>query len=79
MNNPVLGQQKDSLEPATYYFENGQVSSEGYLRNGNPDGYWKSYHRNGKIKSEGNRKEYLLDGIWEILYRRRIAILNHRL
>ena len=42
----ALGQDNDSLKPAVYYFENGKVSSEGTLRNGKPDGYWKSYHRN---------------------------------
>lgn len=61
----ALAQDADSLTPAVYYFENGQISSEGTLRNGKPDGYWKSYHRNGKLKTEGNRKNYLLDGSWK--------------
>ena len=39
-----------------YRYENGTVSSEGYLKDGKPDGYWKTYHPNGKLKSEGNRK-----------------------
>ena len=63
--NPVVAQEADSIQPAVYYYENGQVSSEGSLRNGKPDGYWKSYYRNGNIKSEGNRKDYLLDGVWK--------------
>jgi antitoxin component YwqK of YwqJK toxin-antitoxin module len=54
----------DSLKPTKYYYENGQVSSEGLLRNGKPDGFWKSYYRNGSLKAEGNRSNYELDGAW---------------
>jgi hypothetical protein len=39
-----------------FRFENGAVSSEGYLRDGKPDGSWKTYYSNGKLKTEGNRK-----------------------
>ena len=46
------------------YYPNGKVSSEGYMRNGQPDGYWKTYFPTGIIKSEGNRKNHLLDSIW---------------
>jgi len=55
---------RDSLEPTQYFYENGQLSSEGGLRDGKPDGYWKSYYRNGNLKAEGNRKEFQLDGPW---------------
>lgn len=48
-----------------FFFPNGVLSSEGYLRNNKPDGYWISYHENGKIKSEGNRKNFELDGKWK--------------
>jgi antitoxin component YwqK of YwqJK toxin-antitoxin module len=34
------------------------------MKNGEPDGYWKSYFENGKIKSEGNRKNFELDSLW---------------
>lgn len=54
----------DSLRFVTYYYEMGAKSSEGYLRNGQPDGYWKSYYRNGNLKAEGNRKKYELEGPW---------------
>lgn len=54
----------DSLKATAYYYENGQVSSEGFLRNGQPDGYWKSYYRNGQLKAEGNRLDFKLDGPW---------------
>ena len=56
--------QKDSLEFITYYYETGTKSSEGYLRDGKPDGYWKSFYRNGNLKAEGNREMYLLEGPW---------------
>ena len=54
----------DSLQFTTYYYETGGKSSEGYLRDGQPDGYWKSYYRNGNVKAEGNRKNHKLDGPW---------------
>ncbi|MCR9152804.1 MAG: hypothetical protein NXI09_01730 [Bacteroidetes bacterium] len=54
----------DSLQKTRYFYENGQVSSEGTLRNGKPDGFWKSYYRNGLLKAEGNRKNFELDGNW---------------
>lgn len=57
-------EKNDSLQFTTYYFESGGRSSEGYLREGRPDGYWKSYYRNGNLKAEGNRKNFLLDGPW---------------
>ena len=44
---------------------NGKVSSEGMIRDGKPDGYWKSYYEDGKIKSEGNRKNFVLDSTWK--------------
>ena len=61
----VCAQPIDSLEQVVYRYENGAVSSEGGLRNGQPDGYWKSYYRNGKLKTEGNRVDYQLDGTWK--------------
>lgn len=47
-----------------FYFSNGNVSSEGTMRDGKPDGYWKTYYENGVLKSEGNRKNFELDSIW---------------
>ncbi len=70
----------DSLQETKYFYENGQVSSEGMLRNGKPDGYWKSYYRNGVLKAEGNRKNYKLDGPW-IFYNRegqRSSLINYK-
>ena len=47
-----------------FFYPNGQVSSEGTMRNGKPDGIWKTYYVTGVIKSEGIRTNYLLDSIW---------------
>ncbi|HXC06537.1 MAG TPA: hypothetical protein VNZ86_17395, partial [Bacteroidia bacterium] len=44
---------------------NGLLSSEGAMRDGKPDGYWKTYYDNGKQKSEGNRKDFQLDSVWK--------------
>lgn len=54
----------DSLEFITYYYDGGGKSSEGYLRDGKPDGYWKSFYPNGNLKAEGNRINFLLSGPW---------------
>jgi antitoxin component YwqK of YwqJK toxin-antitoxin module len=58
-------EKKDSLVFQKYYYPNGRISSEGYLRNGQPDAYWKTYFENGKIKSEGNRVGQELDSLWK--------------
>lgn len=47
-----------------YYFPTGQISSEGFMLNGQPDGLWRSYYVNGILKSEGVRKHGMLDSIW---------------
>jgi len=47
-----------------FYYGNGQVSSEGFIRNGKPDGKWVTYYVNGTVKSEGLRRNYKLDSIW---------------
>ena len=54
---------QDSL--VTFRYPNGIISSEGFFKNGKPDGYWKSYHENGTLKSEGNRRDGLLDSLWK--------------
>lgn len=56
----VIGQ----TEYKVFRYANDSISSEGLLRDGKPDGYWKTYYENGRLKSEGNRKNYLLDGLW---------------
>ena len=34
------------------------------MRNGKPDGFWKTYYPSGIMKSEGNRTNFLLDSVW---------------
>lgn len=48
-----------------FYYENGTKSSEGTMREGKADGYWKNYYKNGVLKIEGNRKNFALDSIWK--------------
>jgi len=45
-------------------YPNGNISSEGKMINGKPDGFWKTYYVTEVLKSEGNRKNFLLDSIW---------------
>lgn len=59
------GQSDTALKSVTYFYANGVISSEGFLRDGKPDGYWKSYYENGNIKSEGNRINFLTEGTWK--------------
>ena len=47
-----------------FKYPNGSVSSEGVIKNGKPDGFWKSYYVTGIKKSEGKRTNFLLDSIW---------------
>jgi len=47
-----------------FYYTAGTKASEGTLKDGKPEGYWKTYHPDGKLKSEGNRKNFMLDSVW---------------
>jgi antitoxin component YwqK of YwqJK toxin-antitoxin module len=47
-----------------FKYPNGAVSSEGLIKNGKPEGFWKSYYVTGVKKSEGKRTNFLLDSIW---------------
>ncbi|MDD4646205.1 MAG: hypothetical protein PHY99_09490 [Bacteroidales bacterium] len=47
------------------YYGNNQISSEGMIKDGKPEGKWISYHINGKIKSEGSRRNFQLDSTWK--------------
>ncbi|MEM7162610.1 MAG: hypothetical protein AAF487_09260 [Bacteroidota bacterium] len=35
------------------------------MKNGMPEGYWKTYYENGVLKTEGNRKNFMLDSTWK--------------
>ncbi len=52
-------------ELTKYYYTNGKISSEGTIRDGKADGYWKTFNENGTKKSEGNRKNFELDSVWK--------------
>lgn len=60
--------QNDSLETMNifkqFYYPNGNISSEGYLKDDNPVGFWKSYYITGVKKSEGKWLNKKLDSTW---------------
>jgi len=56
------GTLKDGYQ--TFKYPNGTISSEGLIKNGRPEGFWKSYYVTGIKKSEGKRSNFLLDSIW---------------
>jgi uncharacterized protein len=64
----ILGTYQGFGQYVRYTYPDGTVSSEGTMRDGKPDGYWKTYYPNGSLKSEGNRVEFKLDSVW-IFYR----------
>jgi len=47
------------------YYGNKQISSEGMIKDGKPEGKWISYHINGQLKSEGSRRNFQLDSLWK--------------
>lgn len=63
----LTAQSQNKLENGFTQFKygNGQVSSEGTMRDGKPDGMWVSYYTTGVIKSKGKRSNFLLDSIWK--------------
>lgn len=60
--------QNDTLniitEYKTFYYPNGNISSEGYLMHNKPIGFWKSYYVTGIKKAEGKWTNNKLDSIW---------------
>jgi antitoxin component YwqK of YwqJK toxin-antitoxin module len=61
-----ISQENESLKDGYQVFKypNGAVSSEGLIKNGKPEGFWKSFYVTGIKKSEGRRTNFLLDSIW---------------
>jgi len=47
-----------------FRYPNGTISSEGVLKNGKPEGFWKSYYVTGIKKSEGKYSNFQLDSVW---------------
>ena len=62
----IYSQNSDSLYNGYTQFKylNGQISSEGEMINGKPNGKWRTYFENGKLKSEGNRVNFKLEDEW---------------
>src|SRR6056297_1454942 len=60
----LKGQVDKEDGPVKIYYPNGQVCSEGIIRDGKPDGYWITYYVTGIKKSEGKRNNFLLDSTW---------------
>lgn len=60
--------QNDSIqvkvEYKQFFYPNGRISSEGYIKNNIPVGYWKSYYLTGIKKSEGKWLNSKLDSVW---------------
>ena len=65
-SNLLIAQEETLSDGFTvFYHPNGEKSSEGYIKNGKPENYWKTYNEEGILLSEGNRKNHLLDSIWK--------------
>ncbi len=47
-----------------FKYPNGAVSGEGNIKNGKPEGFWKSFYVTGVKKSEGRYTNFKLDSIW---------------
>ncbi len=45
---------KETVVYRKEFFENGQISKEGPMENGQANGAWKSYYKTGEIWSEGS-------------------------
>lgn len=69
--------QNDTSTFKVFYYPSGKKSSEGPMRNGKPDGYWKTYYESGIVKSEGNRLNFLLDSVWKFYSEEGIAMVSY--
>ncbi len=65
ISHGLYGQENMADGYTKLYYGNKQISSEGMIKEGKPDGKWISYHINGKTKSEGNRRNFQLDSVWK--------------
>lgn len=71
-----LKAQSDSIQFKTFYFENGQKSSEGYVIHNVPVGVWKNYYESGVLKSQGKRLNNKPDSTW--LFYNEFGILTNQ-
>ncbi|MEX1002318.1 MAG: toxin-antitoxin system YwqK family antitoxin [Crocinitomicaceae bacterium] len=63
-----LGFSQEEINPNGYnvfYYESGEKASEGYFKNGQPHGEWKSYHPLGTLKSIGYKANGQSDSLWK--------------
>jgi uncharacterized protein len=65
---------KDGFVRFTY--PTGKTASEGIMRDGKPDAYWKTYYGDGTLKSEGNRKNFELDSLWKFYNEKGTLVLD---
>jgi antitoxin component YwqK of YwqJK toxin-antitoxin module len=67
-------------ELVRFFYPNGKCSSEGYFKNGKPNGFWKNYYESGNIKSCGNRKNNELDSTWNFYNEDQIlkTVINYK-
>lgn len=49
---------------STYYYDNGQVSQEGFYKDGKVHGQWIAYDQNGNKKAIGEYNEGVKTGKW---------------
>ncbi len=59
-----------------FYHPNGIIASEGTIRDGKPDGYWKTYNEKGILIAEGNRRNFELDSTWSFYNDSSILVLQ---
>lgn len=81
LNTPLFSQLDIENGPVKIYYPNGQVSSEGFVKDGKPDGFWKTYYVTGILKSEGKRTNFLLDSTWNFYNQsgELVEVINYQL
>jgi len=52
------------MEYKQYFYSTGKISSEGYLKDNKPTGYWISYYNTGIKRSKGKWNNNKLDSTW---------------
>ena len=55
-------------EESIEYYETGEISGRGNLKEGKKDGKWNEYYQNGQIRVESNYKDGKEIGKWTYLY-----------
>lgn len=62
LSSYICAQQKGKY--TEFKYADGSISSSGFLVDGLPDGYWRTFYPGGLIKSEGKRTQFELDSVW---------------